>query len=470
MDRRILDGWKEIAEYVGKSIRTIQRWEKENGFPIRRVKSKRSVFAYPEEIDKWLSNKKEEKQEQQKQEIEKKEEKVGIEKTDSENSNKINFFPAGYFLFILFIIAVLFQAYRFSENDRIEKLKNRKLCYRVEANGAILNITDQYGKILKTFKSELSIYRNFAFDQKSRTTIKFYDLNGDGIEDMVFGEVEPGKKNVLRIFISDKNGILKEKKTFDLDFKYVRKKTKETFDVFVFNKIDVSDVDSDGKPEIIVIQNNSPFYVSCLRIFDLEGNEKFRFIHPGRLYVIHIMKIGNQKAIITGGANNYIHKFSLPVVVILKSNWKGFKNKILDWIQPENTNIDYKKQLQITYFTFFNDSFKVFEYDEALLSPHYKDNNKLVVSGIHYSKGDKKIVRFENMTFLKKAYICELVFDAEGKVDSKFITIDFIKGEKISSPETYVKKHLKIYYYDGQNWLNRYTKVNKPFTYFKKTF
>ena len=185
-----------------------------------------------------------------------KKEKVGIEKTDSENSNKINFFPAGYFLFILFIIAVLFQAYRFSENDRIEKLKNRKLCYRVEANGAILNITDQYGKILKTFKSELSIYRNFAFDQKSRTTIKFYDLNGDGIEDMVFGEVEPGKKNVLRIFISDKNGILKEKKTFDLDFKYVRKKTKEKFDVFVFNKIDVSDVDSDGKPEIIVIQNN----------------------------------------------------------------------------------------------------------------------------------------------------------------------------------------------------------------------
>ena len=227
MDRRILDGWKEIAEYVGKSIRTIQRWEKENEFPIRRVKSKRSVFAYPDEIDKWLSNKKEEKQEQQKQEREKKEEKVGIEKTDSENSNKINFFPAGYFLFILFIIAVLFQAYRFSENDRIEKLKNRKLCYRVEANGAILNITDQYGKILKTFKSELSIYRNFAFDQKSRTTIKFYDLNGDGIEDMVFGEVEPGKKNVLRIFISDKNGILKEKKTFDLDFKYVEKKQKK---------------------------------------------------------------------------------------------------------------------------------------------------------------------------------------------------------------------------------------------------
>jgi hypothetical protein len=51
-----LTSWKEISEYVGKSVRTVQRWESKFGFPIRRVKPGRKsvVLAIPAEIDAWL--------------------------------------------------------------------------------------------------------------------------------------------------------------------------------------------------------------------------------------------------------------------------------------------------------------------------------------------------------------------------------------------------------------------------------
>ena len=53
---RRLDSWKEIAEYLGRDLRTVMRWEQERGLPVRRVPGgKRSaVFAYPYDIDQWL--------------------------------------------------------------------------------------------------------------------------------------------------------------------------------------------------------------------------------------------------------------------------------------------------------------------------------------------------------------------------------------------------------------------------------
>jgi hypothetical protein len=50
-----LSSWKEIAAYVGKGIRTVQRWELEHGFPVRRpALDRRIVMAIPAEIDAWI--------------------------------------------------------------------------------------------------------------------------------------------------------------------------------------------------------------------------------------------------------------------------------------------------------------------------------------------------------------------------------------------------------------------------------
>ena len=51
-----LDSWKDIAEYLGRSVRTVVRWADERGLPIHRVPGgkRHAVFAYSKEIDAWL--------------------------------------------------------------------------------------------------------------------------------------------------------------------------------------------------------------------------------------------------------------------------------------------------------------------------------------------------------------------------------------------------------------------------------
>lgn len=53
----ILNSWKEIAGYLGRGVRTVQRWEKDLGLPVRRPRNKTrsAVMALPPEIDSWLS-------------------------------------------------------------------------------------------------------------------------------------------------------------------------------------------------------------------------------------------------------------------------------------------------------------------------------------------------------------------------------------------------------------------------------
>jgi hypothetical protein len=51
-----LTGWKEISAHCGKGVRTVQRWERELGLPVRRDTTLRGdhVYALVEEVDAWM--------------------------------------------------------------------------------------------------------------------------------------------------------------------------------------------------------------------------------------------------------------------------------------------------------------------------------------------------------------------------------------------------------------------------------
>jgi tetratricopeptide (TPR) repeat protein len=53
-----LDGWKDIATYLGKAERTVKRWEADRGLPIHRVPGggRASVYAFRGELDEWLKS------------------------------------------------------------------------------------------------------------------------------------------------------------------------------------------------------------------------------------------------------------------------------------------------------------------------------------------------------------------------------------------------------------------------------
>jgi hypothetical protein len=58
-NRRILSSWKEIAAYLNRGVRTVQRWEASYKLPVRRPKNDvLSVFAFADELDAWLERSK----------------------------------------------------------------------------------------------------------------------------------------------------------------------------------------------------------------------------------------------------------------------------------------------------------------------------------------------------------------------------------------------------------------------------
>lgn len=52
-----LASWKEIADYLGRSPRTVQRWLAGYNLPVHRMGgSSGPIFAYKDELDRWLRN------------------------------------------------------------------------------------------------------------------------------------------------------------------------------------------------------------------------------------------------------------------------------------------------------------------------------------------------------------------------------------------------------------------------------
>ena len=53
-----LQGWKEIACYLKRSVRCVQRWERNEGLPVRRHGHAHgvSVYAFPQELNAWWEN------------------------------------------------------------------------------------------------------------------------------------------------------------------------------------------------------------------------------------------------------------------------------------------------------------------------------------------------------------------------------------------------------------------------------
>lgn len=56
-DSMVFTSWKEIASYLGKGVRTVQRWEAQFGLPVQRpnAHTKGIVRATREELDRWIA-------------------------------------------------------------------------------------------------------------------------------------------------------------------------------------------------------------------------------------------------------------------------------------------------------------------------------------------------------------------------------------------------------------------------------
>ncbi len=51
-----LNSWKEIATYLGRGVRTVQRWERSLALPVHRIgdRSRGPVFSFQHELNMWM--------------------------------------------------------------------------------------------------------------------------------------------------------------------------------------------------------------------------------------------------------------------------------------------------------------------------------------------------------------------------------------------------------------------------------
>jgi hypothetical protein len=53
---RILNSWKEISAYLGRGVRTVQRYEQKLALPVHRPagRDRSAVLAFPDELERWV--------------------------------------------------------------------------------------------------------------------------------------------------------------------------------------------------------------------------------------------------------------------------------------------------------------------------------------------------------------------------------------------------------------------------------
>ena len=62
--KELLDSWKEIAVFLNRGVRTVQRWERDEDLPIHRHRHNRrgTVWAFASEVSAWLNTREGESQ------------------------------------------------------------------------------------------------------------------------------------------------------------------------------------------------------------------------------------------------------------------------------------------------------------------------------------------------------------------------------------------------------------------------
>lgn len=84
----------------------------------------------------------------------------------------------------------------------------------------------------------------------------------------------------------------------------------------------VTDLDGDGVPEVIALPHHDSMYPTLLVVRTLRGEPILIMEHPGRLNgIVQARRRGNVFRLYVSGTNNFITKYSEPVVMRLSMDW-----------------------------------------------------------------------------------------------------------------------------------------------------
>ena len=289
----ILEGWREIAAYLNRSVRTVQRWAKKRHLPVHHPSYAKggTVFAYKSELDCWLRIKHEAP--------------ALLYLPDFIRSRKI-----WALVHILMAILLVFLFYYYFK-PRFKVLHP----VSVRIVGSRFIILDKRGKKLWEYTSPLPIYEKEpqAPGKERLPLVRFVKLSpARGANTLIaFKTREEPPRLYLLCFSNQGRLIWKHRlgrplncggKVIPPDYELMR--------------LEIRDLNRQGGKEIIALIKHKSSFPSFILIFAPKGDLLGEYINTGALYYLIITDLDKDglSEIIAGGANT---AYSRPAIVIL---------------------------------------------------------------------------------------------------------------------------------------------------------
>ncbi len=303
MDKKRLDGWKEISNYLGRDVRTCQRWEGELELPVYRVKQdsiRSKVFSYTTEIDEWFS--------------------LTLKNhNDVRKWNGIKKWLVPVLLILIMVFVFFgFFSFVFSRKDHSVSFSDAgSNPVRWDIKGSQIVIYDVQDHFLwtKNINNSTPQESYYFIEQSSSATVLWInkqnnrnkiileDIDNDSKNEVLcyFNHEDP-KERCITLF--DNNGQEIWTKYLEFSQEYREGRINNNFRIVM---LAFEDVANDDRKEILVLWNHGRQFPSVFLIYDLNGEELFKYIHTGHLQFFVLNSIQEEKRFIyLGGTNNLL--------------------------------------------------------------------------------------------------------------------------------------------------------------------
>lgn len=209
-----LTGWKDVAAYLGRSVRTVQRWERELGLPVRRVRTQAGevIYARRGELDGWLASRSTES------DVEANGDSGdagdGVVAADGEppapryaaDKTRRSRPPASW-LWVGGLVLVAAAGFGLSRGWRVAGTRTQPSSWTVE-DGA-LAIRDSAGRLLWTHRFDFPLAadamksNDYEYDNANAEWVVLVDLDGDGQTEVLVVPIGQRGYRPLHCFESD---------------------------------------------------------------------------------------------------------------------------------------------------------------------------------------------------------------------------------------------------------------------------
>lgn len=335
-----LTSWKEIADHLGVTVRTAQKWENERGLPVRRLPGPRGmVRASVAELEAWKNSGRARAS-------------VAAESVSAQPAQ--HSIAGGRRALVLLVLptvsAVLAAVWLLTR-------LGAPASYRLEQSQLV--ISDAAGRVLwrKAFPYPLeSAYPMGEVDR--RQLVRIIDLDGDGTREILFVQKRPLPRAEGDLLICyAENG--SEKWRF-VPGRTVRTATQVFRPPFTISSVHVVPMRAGSPPEIVVSASHFPEYPNQVSLLSGSGRPLREYWHSGYLEYIDTadMDADGKREIYLGGVNNA--RKSATLVVLDPETFQGASQEGLPEYQFQAFPVSNEKARIFFPRTCFNHKTKAY--------------------------------------------------------------------------------------------------------------